>query len=79
MIEKNAICPIMTAILEYIQTCNFMWMLNEGAYLNILLTYSVFDNNQQNIIIGFYIIGWGTSLNQLYLIIISFINSTLIS
>lgn len=49
----------MTALLEYIQTCNFMWMLNEGIYLNILLTYSIFDNNRSKVIILFYIIGWG--------------------
>ena len=49
----------MYAVLEYIQMCNFMWMLNEGAYLNILLTYSVFDDNKKGIMIGSYIVGWG--------------------
>lgn len=52
----------MYAVLEYIQMCNFMWMLNEGAYLNILLTYSVFDDNKKGIMIASYIVGWGNSI-----------------
>ncbi|RNA35966.1 PDF receptor-like [Brachionus plicatilis] len=59
MLYSKAICPLMITILEYIQMCNFMWMLNEGAYLNILLTYSVFDDNKKGIMIAYYVIGWG--------------------
>jgi len=36
-----------------------MWMLNEGIYLNILLTYPIFDSYRAQIIyISFLIIGW---------------------
>jgi hypothetical protein len=53
------LCPIFTACLEYFQNCNFMWMLNEGIYLNILLTYPIFDSNSSQLIYGsFLIIGW---------------------
>jgi hypothetical protein len=47
------------SLLEYFQLCNFMWMLSEGVYLNILLTCSVFTDANQKAIISFYIIGWG--------------------
>jgi PDF receptor len=57
MVYHKAICPILTIVLEYLQTCNFMWMLNEGIYINILLTYTIFENN--GLIVAFYIIGWG--------------------
>ena len=57
MVYNKAICPILTIILEYLQTCNFMWMLNEGIYINILLTYTVLENN--SLIVAFYLIGWG--------------------
>ena len=36
-----------------------MWMLNEGVYLNVLLTYSIFENNKKNLIGMFYLVGWG--------------------
>lgn len=52
------LCPIGMAFLEYFQSCNFMWMLCEGIYLNLLLTYSIFDNSQRKFIIAFYFIGW---------------------
>lgn len=59
MVYNKSICPILTALVEYFQLCNFMWMLSEGIYLNILLTYSVFNETNQKAIIFFYVIGWG--------------------
>lgn len=48
-----------TTFLEYFQNCNFMWMLNEGIYLNILLTYPIFDSNRARLIYAsFLVIGW---------------------
>jgi hypothetical protein len=35
-----------------------MWMCNEGIYLNILLSYAVFNNNHRKIIAAFYVVGW---------------------
>ena len=49
---------MLTTILEYSQLCNFMWMCNEGIYLNVLLSYAVFNSNHKKIIIGFCTIGW---------------------
>lgn len=52
-------CPLFTSLLEYFQNCNFMWMLNEGIYLNVLLTYPIFDSYKQRFIYGaFLVIGW---------------------
>ena len=56
---NKIICPIMTTFLEYAQLCNFMWMCNEGIYLNILLQYAMFNNNHRTIQIILYCIGWG--------------------
>lgn len=55
----SRLCPFSMAFLEYFQSCTFMWMLCEGIYLNVLLTYSIFDNSNQKFIVAFYFIGWG--------------------
>ena len=60
MVYNKAICPILTTLLEYMQTCNFMWMLNEGVYLNLLLSCPIFVNKFENALVKvFYSIGWG--------------------
>jgi hypothetical protein len=36
-----------------------MWMMNEGIYLNLLLSFDVFNNSDNKITAMLYIIGWG--------------------
>jgi hypothetical protein len=40
-------------------------MLIEGIYLNILLTYSIFDDNKHKLMVFFYFLGWGSLPNKL--------------
>ena len=76
MIYDARLCPIGMAILEYFQSCNFMWMLCEGIYLNVLLTYSIFDNSNKKFIAAFYFIGWILPIITVTTWFITMINAT---
>lgn len=58
-IQFTGLCHTFYILLNYTLTCVFSWMLVEGIYLNILLTYSIFDDNKQKLMILFYFVGWG--------------------
>nr|QVK45900.1 G protein-coupled receptor [Proales similis] len=59
MLLHKSVCPMISTVFEYCVLCNFMWMLNEGIYINIQLTYSVFNANMSCFITAFYFVGWG--------------------
>lgn len=54
-------CPVAMALLEYFQSCNFMWMLCEGIYLNMLITYAGHVRRLKQLVKVLYAIGWGMS------------------
>lgn len=54
-------CPVATALLEYFQSCNFMWMLCEGIYLNMLITYAGHVKRLEQLVKVLYVIGWAMS------------------
>jgi hypothetical protein len=55
-------CPIAIALLEYFQSCNFIWMLCEGVYLNMLLVYSGRIKFLERVVKALYVVGWGFSI-----------------
>lgn len=54
-------CPVAKALLEYFQSCNFMWMLCEGIYLNMLIIYAGHVKRLKQLVKVLYMIGWGMS------------------